>query len=94
MWVNTHWAKMDHQEGAIMKQYYDKLLHILVTFALVAFLERAGLSIVYAFWIIYILQWGKVIRNRRQDSSYRMVGDWIANIIGYILAGGFLAIPH
>lgn len=94
MWVNTHWSKMDYQEGAIMKQHRDKLLHILVTFTLMVFLERLGFFIGYAFWIVVILQWGKVFYNRRQDSSYRMTGDWVANIIGYILAGGFLAIPH
>lgn len=72
-----------------LKAHYDKILHITVTFMLILYLERI-ISLPYALLLTFLLQGGKVIWNLTRTKNYRMVGDWVANIVGYALAAGYL----
>lgn len=70
-----------------LSKHYDKLLYALVTFVLIIWLDRLmDVHIVCLVIFVFGLQWCKVILNCRTDRSYRMLGDWIANGVGYILA--------
>jgi len=74
-----------------LPQYYDKLLHVLVTFALLVF----GVKIMPSFWCaiaVLCIQIVKALLNRRADSTYNPAGDMCANGMGYILAGLYAAL--
>ncbi len=72
---------------------YDKLLHLLLTFALLCFLS-GGLSAlqwgpVVAVGVVFVLQWVRVAQNYRHDAEYSVAGDWAANVLGYVLYGAY-----
>ena len=71
-----------------MKQYYDKLLHISITYMLVVIMAKF-MDIGFAVAITFTLQCGKVVWNMR-DKNYTMLGDCAANCIGYAITWLYL----
>jgi len=67
-----------------LKDHYDKLLHISITFLLMCFL-CVWLPWWMATLIMANLQAGKVVWNYRQDYWYHWMGDMTANVIGYAI---------
>ena len=67
-----------------LSKHYDKLLHALVTFVLVIWLDKA-ISVYAACLIVFVLQCCKVFSNWQRNWEYRMLGDWLANGGGCVL---------
>lgn len=67
-----------------LKLHYDKLLHVTVTFTLMAFCLK-WLSVSYSFLIMATLQGGKAWLNYRIKIGYKIWGDMAANAFGYLL---------
>ena len=67
-----------------LKEQYDKILHVTVTFTLMLF-ATIWLSIPIAVGIVFALQVIKTIRNGVLDKTYKLYGDWLANLGGYAL---------
>jgi len=75
-WYTLYW----------LPKYYDKLLHVLVTFTLLVF----GVKIFPAYYVagsIIALQVLKVWLNKSNDKAYRVGGDACANAVGFVLGG-------
>ena len=75
-----------------LQRYYDKLLHISITFMLLVWLDmlmsmvvtaRSG-SIGFAVTVTLLMQIIRTAWNYSADSTYRPLGDWMANCIGYV----------
>ncbi|KKN62422.1 hypothetical protein LCGC14_0512190 [marine sediment metagenome] len=63
---------------------YDKLLHILGAFTALLWLSKfthSAISII----IVLLLCILKTIWNHASDDSYKPMGDWLANAIGFVL---------
>lgn len=73
-----------------IKPYYDKILDVLGTFAVIAWMDKIGYSNMSIIITVFILQLFKTAMNRCEDVSYKPYGDWIANCIGWIFSFGFL----
>jgi len=73
-----------------LKPHYDKLLHVSITFSGVIFLSK-WMPIIIAVVLIAIAQVTKTWLNYRCDKSYRPVGDWLANLTGYLLIAVYMA---
>ena len=85
-------------DAGLLHANYDKLLHISLTFALLCFLS-VGLSAlqwgpVIALGVVFVLQWVRVAQNYRHDAEYSVVGDWTANVLGYLLYGIYLLLLY
>lgn len=65
-----------------LKQHYDKLLHVTITFMLLMFATK-WLSVWLSVGIVFTLQTVKVFRNKIIDKKYTCTGDLVANGIGY-----------
>lgn len=70
-----------------LKSNYDKLLHITGTFTAMSVLSGTGsyTSALGAFLIVLTLQVSKTAWNYVDSDRYNPCGDWICNIIGYVL---------
>lgn len=67
-----------------MERYYDKLLHIFITFAvMLVLLEKVRLSVFPAVLVTLLLQTIKTAYNFATANRYRALSDWIANVAGY-----------
>lgn len=65
---------------------YDKLLHILGAFTALLWLSKIihpAISII----IVLLLCILRTIWHYASDDSYKPVGDWLANAIGFVLWG-------
>ncbi len=65
---------------------YDKLLHILGSFTALLWLSKF-IHPVGSIISVLLLCISKAILNYNSDDSYKPVGDWLANLIGFVLWG-------
>lgn len=73
-----------------LKQHYDKLLHVSVTFMMMALLCKM-LPAHAALATTLMAQLAKTALNRVTDDTYKPWGDWLANAAGYAVYTMFLA---
>ncbi len=68
----------------LLQSNYDKLLHILGSFAALLWLSKV-LSELTVIILVLILCTAKTIWNYAKDKRYSPIGDWLANAIGFTL---------
>lgn len=73
-------------DETLLHANYDKLLHILGSFTALLWLSKF-IHPVISIIIVLLLCVLKTIWNYTSDDSCKLVGDWLANAIGFVLWG-------
>lgn len=70
------------EETSLLQANYDKILHIACSFTTLVWLDKV-MSKPVALGIVVSLCILKTVWNYYRDSTYKPLGDWIANLIGF-----------